>query len=101
MMPTYPDEERPETSPPRQLRKDLAAVEIDGDLVVYDPREPACHVLSGGAVLVWLDLEGSTTEGLVERVQRRIGPSAADIEQEILEVVKDFDGLGFLTERTN
>lgn len=85
-----------ETSSDVRLRADLAVVELDGDLVVYDPVEPACHVLSGGAVLVWAELDGEGTDGLVERICRRVGADVDQISDEIRGVVADFARLGLL-----
>ena len=78
------------------LRADLAVVELDGDLVVYDPVEPACHVLSGGAVVVWAELDDEGTEGLVERICRRVGADVNQLSDEIWGVVADFSRLGLL-----
>ena len=78
-----------------RLRDDLAVVELDGDLVVYDPVEPACHVLSGGAVLVWAELEGGAG-GIVERICERVGADIGDIGDEIIAVMADFARLGLL-----
>ena len=79
-----------------RLRSDLAVVELDGDLVVYDPVEPACHVLSGGAVIVWAELDGNGSEGLVERICRRVGADLEQIGDEIRGVLTDFARLGLL-----
>lgn len=96
-MTSYPG--TPSTSgPARRLRDDLAAVEVDGDLVVYDAETPACHVLAGGAVLVWLALEGATTEGLAERVIQSLETADDDVVDQVSRLVGQFDQLGLLTD---
>jgi len=79
-----------------RIRSDLAVVELDGDLVVYDPAEPACHVLSGGAVVVWAELDEHGPDGVVERVCQRVGGAADEIGDQIRDVLADFARLGLL-----
>jgi hypothetical protein len=79
------------------LRDDLAVVEIDGDLVVYDPVHLESHVLSGGAVIVWVELDGQSVDGLTERVAARVGLAVDDIADEVESVVARFQALGLLS----
>jgi hypothetical protein len=79
------------------LRDDLAVVEIDGDLVVYDPVQLESHVLSGGAVIVWVELDGQTVDGLTERVAARVGLAVDEIAGEVAGVLTQFQALGLLS----
>lgn len=79
------------------LRPDLAVVEVDGDLVVYDPASAGTHVLSGGAVVVWVELDGASTEGLAERVAERVGLQVDDVREQVDDVVRQFGELGLLS----
>jgi septum formation inhibitor MinC len=82
------------------LRDDLAVVEIDGDLVVYDPVHLESHVLSGGAVIVWVELDGQTVDGLTERVAARVGLAVDDLAAEVESVVAQFSALRLLSSST-
>lgn len=79
------------------LRDDLAVVEIDGDLVVYDPVQLESHVLSGGAVIVWLELDGQSVDGLTERVAARLGLAMDEIADDVTGVLTQFQALGLLS----
>lgn len=79
------------------LRPDLAAVEIDGEIVVYDPVEGAAHLLSGGAVAVWCALDGQPIAGLDERVANLVGLGPDDVAGEVARVVASFADLGLLS----
>lgn len=83
--------------PSDTLRDDLASVEIDGDLVIYDPVGHATHVLSGGAVIVFGELAGDVVDGLVERVAARVDAEPDDLAAEVEGVLVQLDELGLLT----
>lgn len=95
-MPPYSDDPGDTATAARRLRDDLAAVEVDGDIVVYDPAAPACHVLSGGAVLVWMCLDGFSTDGVIDRVLQHTGDDDAGLPEQIMAVVDEFEGLDLL-----
>ena len=78
-----------------QLRSDLAAVVIDGDIVVYDAARSESHVLAGGAVAVWMALEDGGVAGVVERVAAAVGLEPAALADEIHSVLQSFGQLGF------
>ena len=78
------------------VRADLEVVELDGDLVVYDPVSTASHVLSGGAVVVWHELARSRVGGLVERVADLVGEPVDDIADDVGLVVAQLTELGLL-----
>jgi len=77
------------------LRSDLAAVVIDGDIVVYDALQGGSHVLSGGAVAVWMALEDGGVTGVVERVAAAVGLEPEVLSDEIGSVLQSFRTLGF------
>ena len=79
-----------------RIRSDLAAVEIDGEVVVYEPTEPTCHILSGGAAIVWIELESSNTDHIVDRVCERVGLRPDEIEVEVLGVIDNLNELELL-----
>ena len=83
-----------------KIRSDVAWVEIDGDIVVYDPLGPTTHILSGGAALVWLELlEVGTlgTQTVLERIAHRVGSETDNLGGEILGVLERLVSIG-LTE---
>ena len=84
-------------SPDARLRDDLTVAEIDGDLVVFDPVGMESHVLAGGAVVVWAELEQQTAGGVVERVARRTNRDINAISSEVDAVLAQFEELGLLT----
>lgn len=77
------------------LRSDLAAVVIDGDIVVYDSRRAESHVLSGGAVAVWMALEDGGVTGVVARVANAVGLEPDVLADDVDGVVQSFRDLGF------
>jgi hypothetical protein len=79
-----------------RLRADVLYELVDGDLVVFDPVPPACHVLGGGAVIVWDELLGDTTAGLVERIATRVGLAVSELYGQVAEVVAELQALDLL-----
>ena len=82
------------------IRHDLAVVEVEDDLVVYDAARSVCHVLSGGAVTVWAALEGTTTADIVDRVCQRVGRDRREIGGEVESVIADLERLQLLIPAT-
>lgn len=85
-----------------RVRDDLLVLDFDPDLVIYDEASGECHVLMGGAVVVWTELEASTTgveiEVLVARLRDRVGVAPEEISRQILETVESMRDLGLLAE---
>lgn len=81
----------------RRLRDDLAAVMIDGDIVVYDAVAQTSHVLTGGAVAVWVALEEDEGRGgdVGHAVARLTGEDSTTIRAEVERAVEEFGALGF------
>lgn len=88
----------PQDPQAEHLRDDLAAVVIDGDIVVYDALKGESHVLAGGAVAVWMALEDGGVAGVVERVAEAVGLEPQQLSDEIESVLGTFRTLGFFDE---
>ena len=78
------------------LRDDLGAVAVDGDIVVYDPTSETSHILSGGAVALWIALEEDDGRDVVERVAELVGADPAAIDAEVRQALESFGERGFL-----
>lgn len=83
-----------------RMREDLLVIEFDPDLVIYDEAEGECHVLMGGAVVVWAELEAAgdalSIDELVERICDGIGAERAEIDESVGETVESLRRLGLL-----
>ena len=79
-----------------RLRDDLGAVAVDGDIVVYDPVSEMSHILSGGAVALWIALEDDDERDVVERVAELVGAEPAAIDAEVRQALQSFGERGFL-----
>lgn len=77
-------------------RDDLAVVEFDGDLVVYDAVAGSTHVLTGGAAVVWAELELGGPSGVAARVAERVGRPTDEVAPHVIEALGRFDALGLL-----
>ena len=78
------------------LRDDLGAVAVDGDIVVYDPTSETSHILSGGAVALWIALEDDDGRDVVERVAELVGADPMVIDAEVRQALQSFEDRGFL-----
>lgn len=91
------------TEPRWRVRDDLLVLEFEPDLVIYDEANGECHVLMGGAVAVWVELEASPdgvgAEDLVERVCQLVGVAPDEISNEVAETLGSLESLGLLTEQ--
>lgn len=85
------------TSSDNELRDDLAAVLIDGDIVVYDAVAHTSHVLSGGAVAVWVALEDGADD-VAAGVGELTGADPDAIRDDVERTVDEFRELGFFGE---
>lgn len=68
---------------------------IDGDIVVYDAVGEGSHVLSGGAVAVWIALDEGGIERIHERVAAAVGLDVATVADDVDTAVTTFRKLGF------
>lgn len=77
------------TSPPDgtrtpRRRAGLATVELDGELVVYDPGAGALHVLNASAALVWDHCDGTTLlDDLVGALDGAVACSRAQLAADV------------------
>jgi hypothetical protein len=75
----------------RPSARALPAVEIDGELVCYDPETQTLHQLNATAALVWRMCDGaSTVEEIVTRVAREFDCSVATVERDVRALVDRF-----------
>jgi hypothetical protein len=57
--------EAPNTDAVLRHRDDVAAVEVDGETVIYDPDAALLHHLDATATAVWHLIDGATTLGAI------------------------------------
>lgn len=93
-----PDRHHSAPTGSRRPRPDLAIEIVDGDVCIYDPVSTTCHVLSGGAVLVWDELAAGGLDDIGQRVADRAGVDPAEIADDVASVVDQLDSLGLLTD---
>jgi len=79
-----------------RLRDDLGAVAVDGDIVVYDPAAETSHILTGGAVALWIALEDDDGRDVVDRVAELVGADPGAIDAEVRQALRSFGERGFL-----
>ena len=77
----------------RHLRSDLMTAETDGDLVVLDSEQKRWHVLTGGAVFVWIELADQSTDGLFERMAVRCEIPTSSIATDVERTLDEFSAL--------
>lgn len=78
-------------------RFDVVDVELDGDVVLYDQRESASHVLNGTAGLVWQLLDGSACLGeLAGDLAEAYGAELAVVRDDVVAVARQFGRQGLL-----
>ena len=78
----------------------VTAVEIDGELVVYDPRRREAHLLNPTAALLFDHCDGITeAAGLTAELAEAFAVDPATVTRDIDSAISQFDRLG-LTERS-
>ena len=80
-----------------QVRSDVAWVEIDGEVVVYDAARASSYLLNPTGGLIWSALDGTGTLG--EIAADLADAFGADPEQVIVDVIAavvDFAGKGLI-----
>src|SRR3954454_13922044 len=89
--------ERSSILPERSAR--LTAVDIDGELVVYDPRRREAHLLNATAALLFEQCDGRTDiDHLGRELAQEFDVDRTTMIDHIEAAVAEFDRLG-LTER--
>lgn len=74
--------------------QDLAAVVLDGDLVVRDARAGRTNLLPSGAATMWIALEDGGVPGVVEHVTDAVGVEPGMLVDEVDSLLRSFRGLG-------
>ncbi|MGH9918784.1 MAG: PqqD family protein [Nitrososphaerales archaeon] len=73
-----------------QRREDVFSVEIDGDIVIYDPVQEKSHVLNSTGGLIWQLLDGeSPLEQLAEDIAGAFGVSMETVLADMVTLVED------------
>lgn len=80
----------------RRVRHDLVVAEMDGDLVVFDHVAMSCHVLSGGAALVWRALERGHLPTLIAQVAEDVSDLVSPTPDQIEALLDELSELGLL-----
>jgi hypothetical protein len=74
-----------------------AAVEIDGETVVYDSRTEQVHLLNSIASIVWSQLDGTETlSALCDELGQVFGEPISRIRTDVLAVVARFEEAGLV-----
>jgi len=89
------------TAPARpKVRADLAVVEIDGEIIVYDERDGDLHHLNSAAAVVFQLLDGtSTAVELAASIAEAFEVRADEVESQVRTVIRRFRSAGLLDER--
>ena len=83
-------------SAPRR-RTDLTVVELDDELVIYEPDDRAMHKLDRIATALWQCFDGATTvEELVEDLADMTEESRDRLEADVLGYVRELAAAGLL-----
>lgn len=78
-------------------RPDVAWVELDGEVVVYDAAERTSYLLNATAGLIWRLLDGDDTlEGLADDLAEAFGADAAMVRADVVAAVADLGRQGLL-----
>ena len=76
---------------------DLAAVELDGELVLYDEHTASVHHLNPTASVVWQCLDGDASVAAIARdLSMAYSVEEAVVVQDVLDVVQQFARMGLL-----
>lgn len=80
-----------------KVRGDLAAVEIDGEAVVYDEASGDLHYLNTSATVVFSLCDGKeTVRGLAGEIAAELDASVDEVEGHVRSVVRGFRRAGLL-----
>jgi hypothetical protein len=78
-------------------RHDLAQVEVDGELLVYDEKARTIHHLNGSASLLWDCLDGSgSLEDIAADIADVYGIDGGRVLEDIVEAARDLAAKGLL-----
>jgi hypothetical protein len=85
-----------ETFTPR-VRDDIAAVEIDGEMLVFDESASAWHLLNPSAAMVWQIADGTASVlELAQDISSVLGVDLTDATAGVVAALRDFRARGLL-----
>ena len=80
-----------------RVRSDVAWVEIDGEVVVYDAASASSYLLNPTGGLVWSALDGTGTLGeIAADLADAFGADPEQVAVDVIAVVVDFAGKGLI-----
>ena len=80
-----------------KVRDDLAAVELDGEAVVYDESNGSLHHLNPTATIVFSFCDGSSTvKEMSAEISEAFGAESTQIEREVRKLLRSFKESGLL-----
>jgi len=86
----------PATRP--KVRDELTVVELDGEAVVYDESTSRIHQLNPTATIIFKLCDGtSTVREMAEDISSAFAVGAAEVQQQIRVLIRDFRRRGFLS----
>lgn len=78
-------------------RTDVASVEIDGDVVLYDERTGNLHAMNPSAGVVWARCDGSASVGqLIDELGRDFPVERSVLAADVVSLVRHLARLGVL-----
>lgn len=84
-----------------RVRSDVAWVEIDGEVVVYDAASASSYLLNPTAGLIWSSLDGTGTLGeIAADLAEAFGADPEQVIVDVIAAVVDFAGKGLIEEIT-
>ena len=80
-----------------KLRDDLAAVELDGEAVVFDESNGRLHHLNATATIVFSFCDGaSTVKEISSEIAEAFQTEASQVEREVRKLLRSFRETGLL-----
>jgi len=86
----------PDRSIAPRARRDVLVEELGGELVLLDPATGDLHHLDASATLIWVNLDGSDIESVLERVSRTVAVERSVLESDLRDTIDRFLDLGLL-----
>jgi hypothetical protein len=69
-------------------RTEVEYVDIDGELVAYDPSRRALHRLNATAADIWRACDGATAGAIVERLQRAYPADPGAVAHDVMRALQ-------------
>ena len=80
-----------------KVRQDLAAVELDGEAVLYDESNASLHHLNATATIVFSFCDGSSTvKEMSAEIAQAFRADAGQVEREVRKLLRSFRESGLL-----